>query len=351
MRNLFFTIVTKDNPRRRLELTQVEELAKVINPVVLTQSPDSWSLYIEQFWFVVDAFISYKKSKAGKRFDFVRFIKVDNIDRLVANLCTIWIGRFHLHANVARFHRELKTSAPSHPSNAKERNSPDRDFSLSLMGKVKGITAMPNLYVILEKEGFQNLSLTYLVGLWVLIETVSIAKEKLLNHTGLVYWVRAKEMEAWDPFICNDSYEGESFDDKEDAEDDESQSGDKVTTDNDVERRKDSADDLKYPPGFTSSVINVEEVNKKVKGATSNEIFYSLFNLDGFDKMVKDTWKSLATVDSNGGSNEEILSDRYLLLKELNDINSIDSLEAAKKSKLSIRGTFADASGLLIRWL
>ncbi|GKF52202.1 hypothetical protein Tco_0148669 [Tanacetum coccineum] len=97
--------------------------------------------------------------------------------------------------------------------------------------------------------------------------------------------------------------------------------------------------------------------------------------------MVGDTWKSLATVDSNGminlktklqalkyvikqwnnnakkssykakisiqsklsdidkilnqgGSNEEILSDRSLLLKELNDINSIDSLEAAQKSKV-----------------
>ncbi|GKC62466.1 hypothetical protein Tco_1095064 [Tanacetum coccineum] len=35
-----------------------------------------------------------------------------------------------------------------------------------------------------------------------------------------------------------------------------------------------------------------------------------------------------------GGSNEEILFDRSLLLKELNDINSIDSLEAAQKSKI-----------------
>ncbi|GKE13723.1 hypothetical protein Tco_1421300, partial [Tanacetum coccineum] len=34
------------------------------------------------------------------------------------------------------------------------------------------------------------------------------------------------------------------------------------------------------------------------------------------------------------GSNEEILSDRSLLLKELNDINSIDSLEAAQISKV-----------------
>nr|GEZ18648.1 RNA-directed DNA polymerase, eukaryota [Tanacetum cinerariifolium] len=33
------------------------------------------------------------------------------------------------------------------------------------------------------------------------------------------------------------------------------------------------------------------------------------------------------------GSNQEILSDRSLLLKELNDINSIGSLEAAQKSK------------------
>nr|GEW04538.1 RNA-directed DNA polymerase, eukaryota, nucleotide-binding alpha-beta plait domain protein [Tanacetum cinerariifolium] len=34
-----------------------------------------------------------------------------------------------------------------------------------------------------------------------------------------LYWVRAKEMEAWDPFICND-YESESSDDEEDAKDD-----------------------------------------------------------------------------------------------------------------------------------
>ncbi|GJX00414.1 hypothetical protein Tco_0184327 [Tanacetum coccineum] len=95
----------------------------------------------------------------------------------------------------------------------------DIDFIFSLMVKVKDITAMPNLYVILEKDGFQNLSLTYLGGLWVLIEAV-----------------RAKEMEAWDPFIFNDSYESEPSDDEEDAEDVGSLFRDKVTADNDVER-------------------------------------------------------------------------------------------------------------------
>ncbi|GKA50905.1 hypothetical protein Tco_0744101 [Tanacetum coccineum] len=58
-------------------------------------------------------------------------------------------------------------------------------------------------------------------------------------------------------------------------------------------------------------------------GPTLFRFFHCWFNLDGFDKMVEDTWKSLALVESND-----------LLLKELNDINSIDSLEAAQKSKV-----------------
>ncbi|GJW69587.1 hypothetical protein Tco_0126504 [Tanacetum coccineum] len=326
-------------------------------------------------------------------------VQVDNIDCLVANLCTIWIGRFHLHANVARSHRERKPSAPSHPSNANEKNSPglyvsilksgktnnvmsdqillslilddscilDRDSSLSLMGKVKDITAMPNLYVILEKEGIQKLSLTYLGGLWVLIE------EKLLNHTCVGSWFSSLKR-ACNSFVSDErlvwiSLEGlpikvltrntfakvafkwgDAWEDlaekslfckslcvktklnkiiverfkvivkvshlmmKKMRKTNMSQSGDKVTTDNDVKRvsesscmhnndliydnnhnnimpdkdkvlsedpfnlydilnkRKDSGNDLKYPPGFTPSVINVEEVNKKVKGATSNEV-------------------------------------------------------------------------------
>ncbi|GJW49556.1 RNA-directed DNA polymerase, eukaryota [Tanacetum coccineum] len=106
-------------------------------------------------------------------------------------------------------------------------------------------------------------------------------------------------------------------------------------------------------------------------GPTPFRFFHSCFNLDDFDKIVEDTCKSLATLDSNGminlkkklqgitffikqwtknakksyykekisiqsnlsdinkildqgGSNTEILSDTSLLLKELKDIISID---------------------------
>ncbi|GJU00258.1 hypothetical protein Tco_1110596 [Tanacetum coccineum] len=232
---------------------------------------------------VVDAFIPYKKSKA-----------------------------------------ERKPSAPSHPSNANESNS-------------------PGSYVFILKSGKMNNVMSDHVLPSLILDDSSISDRYFsLSLMG-------KVMEAWDPFICNDSYESESSDDEEDAKDDGSHSRDKVTTYNDVKRdkvlsddpfnlydilnkRKDSGDDLKYLPSFTPSVINMEEVNKKVKGATSNEIF---------------------------------------LLKELNDINSIDSLEAAQKSKvrwaiegdentkffhgilnskrfqLAIRGPLLMASGLL----
>nr|GFA70875.1 RNA-directed DNA polymerase, eukaryota, nucleotide-binding alpha-beta plait domain protein [Tanacetum cinerariifolium] len=57
----------------------------------------------QSYGTVVDVYILNRRSKAGKRFAFVRFIKVDNVDRLVGNLCTLWIGRMHLHVNVVRF--------------------------------------------------------------------------------------------------------------------------------------------------------------------------------------------------------------------------------------------------------
>nr|GEY83002.1 hypothetical protein [Tanacetum cinerariifolium] len=202
------------------------------------------------------AFIPYKKSKAGKRIAFVRFIKVDNIDRLVANLCTIWIGCFHLYANVARFHRERKPSAPSHPSNANERNSPGSYVSILKSGKTNNVISdqvLPSLILddlcisvrdfTLSRVGdlveWEDLLEKYLFckHLYVKNKLNEIIAERFkVIVKGLVYWVRAKEMEAWDPFICNDSYESESFDDEKDAKDDRSQSEDKVTADDDVKR-------------------------------------------------------------------------------------------------------------------
>ncbi|GJT06255.1 hypothetical protein Tco_0840717, partial [Tanacetum coccineum] len=168
----------------------------------------------------------------------------------------------------------------------------NRDFSLSLMGKVKDIRVMPNLYVILEKEGFQNLSLTYLGGLWVLIETFSIfAKEKLLNHTRVGSWFSSLKP-ACNSFVSDErvvwiSLEGLplkvwtrntfakvaskwddlSSDDEEDAGDDRLQFGDKVTADNDVEMVSESScmhnNDLIYDNNHNNMMHDKDKVLSK----------------------------------------------------------------------------------------
>ncbi|GJX99907.1 RNA-directed DNA polymerase, eukaryota [Tanacetum coccineum] len=104
---------------------------------------------------------------------------------------------------------------------------------------------MPNLYTILSEEGFQNIKITYLGGMWVLLDLDSIAtKEKLLNHTGVgswfsiikkasdsfecderiiwvsiegkVFWIRAKEIDAWTSTFHDDPYGDSSADELQD---------------------------------------------------------------------------------------------------------------------------------------
>ncbi|GJZ82576.1 hypothetical protein Tco_0647749 [Tanacetum coccineum] len=122
--------------------------------------------------------------------------------RCVHSFQEIQVRQFHLHANVVRFQRESKFNA-SQPttanlksftskgavnnsfadilkSNNTSTNSPivsspaivlddtcivERDFSSSLMGKIKDINAMSNLYRILANEGFENVKLSYLGGM------------------------------------------------------------------------------------------------------------------------------------------------------------------------------------------
>ncbi|GJT71753.1 hypothetical protein Tco_1031039 [Tanacetum coccineum] len=80
-------------------------------------------------------------------------------------------------------------------------------------------------------------------------------------------------------------------------------------------------------------------------------IFHSWFQRDDFDKMVEGTWKNLYMTDNNrlirlkkklqllkmldqGCVNMEILDQRTDLMKSLNDINSLETMEAAQKAKV-----------------
>ncbi|GJX26136.1 RNA-directed DNA polymerase, eukaryota [Tanacetum coccineum] len=323
---------------------------------------DLWNV-CNDYGSVVDIYIPSKRSKAGKRFAFIRFIKVFKLERLIENLCTIWMGSFRLHVNKVLYEREQKPRAHSNdkrpgvfrahfPTAANSGNNRDtfasiikegtlnhsftdqtkpalviddsctkeRDFSMSLIGKVKEVYAIPNLYIILSKEGFQTVKLTYLGGLWVLIELDSLDSiEKFCNHVGVgswfsmiksacnsfvsnerivwvsleglrskhgllilsqklhrsggkVYWIRAKELDAWVPKFHNDNY----------SSDDESSESDEGC--------------LTYPPCFTpaSENLNNDEDSDSVKDSTKDQVksiptkkrFTCLWGNYSFDHVV-----------------------------------------------------------------
>nr|GEZ69387.1 RNA-directed DNA polymerase, eukaryota [Tanacetum cinerariifolium] len=261
----------------------------------------------------------------------------------------------------------------------------NRDFNSSLMGKVKDITALPNLYVILKEEGFQNFKISYLGGMWVLIELKSFTtSQKFIKHAGVgswfsslqpasnsfvsdkrivwisieglplkvwsfntflkvaskwgelvewknikdnnfsrkqlcvktklneiicerfkviiqgnVHWVRAKEMEGWDP----QNYESDKEVDK--VSESSCMQGDALFYDNDNNKSKESnvqsedlfniydllnknknkesdgnskEGELKYPPGFTPKETSVNDVHKKEMKAPSEEVKQNLYN-------------------------------------------------------------------------
>ncbi|GJS73058.1 RNA-directed DNA polymerase, eukaryota, nucleotide-binding alpha-beta plait domain protein [Tanacetum coccineum] len=224
--------------QRSFHHSNEDRTQKISHSIYVTNFPDSvtsrdlWSS-CSTYGTVVDVFIPFKKSKAGKRFAFVRFIKVFNLTRLVENLCTIWIGRYHLYANQVRFERPhkpypnpTKSGVPSKPvqppvfqqSNVRGGSyanivngsslgshgtsispSPalilddsclaERDLSKHAMGKVKDFSSIPNLYTILKDEGFLDVKLSYLGGTWVLLEFDNVdTKENMMNHTGVKSW-------------------------------------------------------------------------------------------------------------------------------------------------------------------
>nr|GEX79120.1 RNA-directed DNA polymerase, eukaryota [Tanacetum cinerariifolium] len=195
-----------------------DDVQKISSSVFVTNfleqfsAKDLWNT-CKVYGHVVDTYIPDRRSKIGKRFGFVRFTNVFDMERLVNILCTVWIGKLKLHANVARYQRDsgknnyqrlnkgtnvlngggiknggsLNSSANSYanvvkkPTGVKETidGTPtmvldesylnNEEFSLCLLGKVTEFAFLTNLKVVLAKEGFGNIKLRYMGGFWVII--------------------------------------------------------------------------------------------------------------------------------------------------------------------------------------
>ncbi|GJV48106.1 nucleotide-binding alpha-beta plait domain-containing protein [Tanacetum coccineum] len=208
-----------------------DDVNRISISIYVTNFPENFSAKelfqsCKQYGHVVDSFIPRKRTKEGKRFGFVCFINVFNVDRLVNNLCTIWVGQFKLHANKARFQRATLNkgqgadhkkvansprpnsgdsgSSNSYVNAVKNHKSVDhdspaivldedcalsKDLSSSLMGRIKEFASLTNLKNALMNEGFVDLNVSYLGELWVLLEFSSVkSKEAFRDNVGVSSW-------------------------------------------------------------------------------------------------------------------------------------------------------------------
>nr|GFA66661.1 nucleotide-binding alpha-beta plait domain-containing protein [Tanacetum cinerariifolium] len=221
-----------------------DEVLKVSNSVFIKNFPDQvgskelWNA-CKQYGHMVDAFIPDRRSKIGKRFGFVRFIKVFDAERLVNNLCTIWIGSHRLHASIARFQRPTGQNSSRNFSHNGEKWKDDKgnngNFNsyahvLKRVSHPNGDTTnTPSLVIGDDGQSGRLFVLSqWKGGLWVmlvfrsvdgkdkfkvnvgtnsfslLIETSSdfvvdgrVAWVEVEGIPGKTFWIRAKEVLGW----------------------------------------------------------------------------------------------------------------------------------------------------------
>nr|GFA50082.1 nucleotide-binding alpha-beta plait domain-containing protein [Tanacetum cinerariifolium] len=208
-----------------------DDVVKISTSIFVTNFPNSFSAKdlfytCKTYGHAVDSYIPFKKSKAGKRFGFVRFINVFNMERLDDSSSALVLDSDCLH---------------------------DRDLCNSVMGRVKELASLSNLKTVLSNEGFIDFKIRYMGELWVWLEFVSANSKKLFPDNvggkvldtdeqddtyyhskcicvftksvktisenfkiifqGKIFWIRANEASGWVSNFLDDVEEDESDDD------------------------------------------------------------------------------------------------------------------------------------------
>nr|GFB81459.1 DIE2/ALG10 family [Tanacetum cinerariifolium] len=154
-----------------------EEVQKISTSIFFTNFPDHakakdlWNV-CKQYGQVVDAFIPDRKSKAGKRYGFVRFIRVYDVDRLNGKYMPKKTEdnsnngrRIDKMSYVNVVNGDTKSTEACEPALLLDESCLNQlDYLLGLLGKVKEFCSVDNMRMVLGNEGFNDIDLRYMRG-------------------------------------------------------------------------------------------------------------------------------------------------------------------------------------------
>nr|GEZ94507.1 nucleotide-binding alpha-beta plait domain-containing protein [Tanacetum cinerariifolium] len=336
-----------------------DDVSRISTSIYFSNFPESFSAKdlfhsCKQYGHVVDTFIPFKRSKDGKRFAFVRFINVFNVERLVSNLCIIWVDRSKFHANIARFHKaplnsnkvltEQKFGYDRNINNVRAKEGVPTDLSKALLGRVKEFASLPNLKIVLKNEGFAEIKIHYMGEFWVVLEFPSIVWVEI-EGVPFKLWSKNtfKRIAAkWGELLDVDDQEEEGFHSKrlciylksDDSDDDDESDNGFKDKDGDAKVQDegscgDNNDEVEVPKTmFEESIEQKENQSKDPFG------IYLLLNKN------KDKSENMKTSDHslkyppgftpNGDNNEFCMHEENV--RSVNEANSLNCLaQMAKK--------------------
>lgn len=179
---------------------------------------------------VCDVFIAKRLSKVGKRFAFVRYIKVNDANKLLSNLNSMWIDKYKVYADLVRFNRSFnnrppmkepvaaspaKKVSPTPGTNSSSSGKSyaealsgqmgsnnvlpkrrtikitsyaekDHESKLSVLLKLNEPSSIPYAKLWLNSEGFLDLDVFYIGGRWLLVSCGSLeTKDSLLASVSV----------------------------------------------------------------------------------------------------------------------------------------------------------------------
>nr|GEU43524.1 RNA-directed DNA polymerase, eukaryota, reverse transcriptase zinc-binding domain protein [Tanacetum cinerariifolium] len=292
---------------RKSKEDQTQHISKSI---FVTNFPDHFSFHdlwriCDEYGKVIDVFMPNRKSKAGKRFAFVRYIKIENIERFVENLCELWVlieftsgvskQIFSQHVGVGSWFITLNQVSKSFVVDERivwvdVEGIPMHAWTQNTFSKI----GSKWVEVLDMNDTDKNSLLQKMLCIKTTLKSIIFESFKVIVQ-GNVYWARAKEVYGWIPELRDDKYEANSSDEESLGEGSEGLMGENLNEqfkeqDTDVEE----VSEISFMNGSTHMYSN--EV-KNCKGGKQTTQFEDPFKI--YDILNKKQKTQVDTPDSH----------------------------------------------------